>query len=354
LIKGLGPRGRGGSPDNKKPRIPGIRLPENVFRKTRTVFITNGYRNQATYFFILFKEGKVRDTVPVKTSTTLRDFLEGWKEYGLLPMFLPNPVKVPKVYWDEYKKEGRRNPYKRISLARKYELLKDSRILKLMTLSLDIDSPFEEVLPVWEELRKKLGIERGYSVFRTKSGNFRAYIYLEPTRFERTYKEVVNGEVIEKEKVYEFWLRPECKGPNGKTHLENVREFLHIVYAFFEKKGLKADRTFPNRVNHPIWVEGWEIEGKKSELIEEKTGYAGKFYDLYRKAKKLQKEEGLWTFGGINLTKKFWGHKCTFHEKFKYCKQFSTKVIHTTLLFVHLKICGNSDPSLSTKNLNPR
>jgi len=230
-------------------------------------------------------------------------------------MFLPNPVKVPKGYWEEYKKGSRKNPYTRVSLAKKYDLLKDSQILKLMTLCLDIDSQFEEVFPVWEELRKRLGIDKGYSVFRTKSKNFRAYIYLEPTVIERTYEEVVNGEVVKKKKVYQFWLRPECKGPNGKTHLENVREFLHIIYAFFEKRGLKADITFPNRVNHPIWVEGWEIDGKKSELIEEKPGYAGKFYDLYRKAKKLQREENLWTFAGINLTEKFWPDKAKKNRK---------------------------------------
>ncbi len=279
------------------------KLPSNV------VVFSENYKYQEACFFLLFREGKAFDSCVVKTLATLASYLNGWEKYEILPMFLPNPVKVPKSYWEEYKKGAGRHPRSRLNLVKKYGLLKDDAILKLKVLVIDIDSPYEKVLPVWEELKEKLGIKKGYWVVKTKSGNFRAYIFLEPTIYERTYKEVVNGEVKEKTVVYEFWLRPEGKGRNGKTHLENARELLHIIYAFFEKRGLKADRTFPNRINHPIWVEGWEIDGKKSEIKEVKEGYAGKLYDLYRKAKKLQKEENLWTFGGINLTQKFWPEK---------------------------------------------
>ncbi len=304
MRKGLAPRGRGASPDKRIPWKLKVKiLPPNI------VAFSENYKHYEACFFLLVREGKVFDSCVVKTSTTLASYLNGWKKYGILPMFLPNPVKVPRGYWEEYKKGAGRHPGSRLLLVKKYRLLKDDAILKLKVLVIDIDSPYEEVLPVWEELRKKLGIEKGYWIVKTKSGNFRAYIFLEPTIYERTYKEVVDGEVQEKTVIYEFWLRPEEKGRNGKTHLENARELLHIIYAFFEKRGLKADRTFPNRINHPVWVEGWDINGKKSEVKEAKEGYAGKLYDLYRRAKKLQKEENLWTFGSVNLTEKFWAEK---------------------------------------------
>ena len=304
MRRGLGSRGRGASPDKRVPwKLKRKVLPSNV------VVFSENYKRQETCFFLLFKEGRPYDVVPVKTLDTLKTYFEGWERYGIAPLFLPNPVKVPKEYWEKYRQVANRNPYARLKLAKEFGLLKDKAILKLKVLVLDIDSLFEEVLPVWNELKEKLGIKKGYWVVKTKSGNFRVYIFLEPTVYERTYKEVVNGEVKEKTVIYKFWLRPEGKARNGKTHLENARELLHIIYAFFEKKGLKADRTFPNRINHPIWVEGWEIDGKKSEIKEVKGGYAGRLYDLYRKAKKLQREEKLWTFGGINLTQRFWPEK---------------------------------------------
>ena len=304
-MRGLNaPGGRGGSPDKRIPwKLKEKKLPPNV------VVFSENYKRQETCFFLLFKEGRPYDVVPVKTSTTLLIYFEGWKRYGIAPLFLPNPVKVRREYWERYRQGVRRNPYARLGLAKEFGILKDEAILKLKVLVLDIDSPYEEVLPVWEELKEKLGIKKGYWLVKTKSGNFRAYLFLEPTVYERIYKEVVDGKVQEKKVVYEFWLRPEGKGRNGKTHLENARELLHIIYAFFEKRGLKADRTFPNRINHPVWVEGWDINGRKSEVKEATEGYAGKLYDLYRRAKKLQKEENLWTFGSLNLTEKFWSKK---------------------------------------------
>jgi predicted transcriptional regulator len=223
-------------------------------------------------------------------------------------MFLPNPIEIPVEFWKEYRKV--KLPHQRLELAKKYKLLTDEAILILRYLVLDIDSPFEEVLPVWNKLKEELGIER-YAIYRTKSGQFRAYIYLKPTFIEKD-KEItfiLNGEEKKKTitQTYIFYLRPHTKAKNGHTHLENARELLHIIYAFFEKHGLKADRTFPNRINHPIWVEGWSIKGKRSELVEEGLGQAIRLYDLYRRTKELQKRYGLWTFGNINLTEKFWG-----------------------------------------------
>jgi len=101
---GNAPRGRGASPDKRIPWKLGEKiLPSNV------VVFSEGYKYQEAYFFLLFSEGRIFSSCVVKTSTTLASYLDGWKKYRALPMFLPNPVKVPKSYWEEYKKgAGRR------------------------------------------------------------------------------------------------------------------------------------------------------------------------------------------------------------------------------------------------------
>jgi predicted transcriptional regulator len=268
------------------------------------VFLSFGYRKQKTYGFLLFKDGKPIDFVPVKTDYTFSLLEKGWKENGIVPMFLPNSLKISQAFWEEYRQA--KTGSARLKLVQEYKLLTDDAILNLQYLAIDVDSPFEKVLPVWEKLKEELGIKR-YAIYKTKSGNFRAYIYLKPTFIMKEKKVVVQGKKETITKTYTFYLQPHTKARNGHTHLENARELMHIIYAFFEKHGLKADRTFPNRINHPIYVEGWSIRGKSSKLVEEGKGQAIRLYDLYRKAKLLQKKYELWTFGSINLTEKFWG-----------------------------------------------
>jgi len=303
------PRGRGASPDKSKLFLPWGGLPD---RKTyppinpERLSKSKGYKQQKTYFFVLFKDGYVYDIVPVKTYTTVSRFLSAWKKRGILPLALPNPVKVPKEYWDEYRQiKGKTSRFKRIALARKFGLLKDENILNLQVITLDVDSPYKEVLPAWEELRERLGIEQGYTLVKTKRGNFRAYLYLTPTYITI---ELENGGKKET-KIRTFYPAPKGKGRNGKTHLENAQELQAILLAFFAKRGLKADLTFAGRLNHPLWVDGWEIDGRKAKVILIEEGHAGRLYDLYRRAKKLQREEELWQLGSINLTEKFWKKK---------------------------------------------
>lgn len=289
----------------------------SVKKTGKYVFWGYGYKEQETYIIqVLDKNERTIDVFPVKTVETLvkilsNGLLKRIKKGQIKVMMLPNPVELPKGYWEEYRKA--KNGYERVEIAKKYGILTDKSILILKVIALDIDSKFEEVYPVWEELRKKLGIEEGYEVFRTKSGRFRVYIYLEPTRFEVKKTEVVNGEKIEKTEIKEFWERPHTVSRNGHTHLQNVRELVAILCAYFQKKGLNADTTFVDRINHPVFLEGLEVNGKKSELMERKGGYAGKLYDLYRKVKELQSKEGLWTLRRgnreVNLTEKFWGRK---------------------------------------------
>ncbi|MGB9779209.1 MAG: hypothetical protein ACPLW8_07355, partial [Candidatus Bathyarchaeales archaeon] len=78
--------------------------------------------------------------------------------------------------------------------------------------------------------------------------------------------------------------------------------------SFFEKRGLNVDPTFVGRLNHLVWVEGREVNGKKSELYEAKEGTIP-LYTLYNAVKKLQQEEELWTFQGKNLTQIHWPKK---------------------------------------------
>jgi len=281
-------------------------LSQNVSRRTGVIHLTDGYKHQRTYLCLLYKQGQIVDIVPVKTTDTLNVYIQGWTRFGIQPMILPNPVKVPRKYWEEYRKKGYKSNFLRLKLAKYYGLLRDSAILNIETLVLDVDSPYEKVFPVWEELKKKLKIEKGYTLVKTKRGNFRVYIYIKPTYIVKKKVEVRKGKLIEKVEEKEFFLSPRGQGRNGKTHLENAQELQAILLAFFHSRGLKADYTFLGRLNHPVWVEGWEIDYKRSEIMEEKEGYAGRLYDLYRRAKHLQREEKLWELGKTNLTHRFW------------------------------------------------
>jgi hypothetical protein len=250
------------------------------------------YKEQGAYVLKGYcpKEKKIVDVRLFKTRETYHRIKKAYKEKGLYPLLVPNPVKVPKEFWEEYRRA--KNNYKRLELVKEYKLLTDESILQIRVLVIDIDSKFEDALLVWEEVRKELGIEEGYVVVRTKSGRFRAYINIRP-------REVICTNRRKKKKELKLFY-PSIK------RLKRAKELVAIILAYFEKKGLKSDVTFL-RINHPIFPEGQDYEGKKYQILEYIDGYAGRLHELYRKAKEFQKKENLWYLNDKYLPKIFWG-----------------------------------------------
>jgi len=243
-----------------------------------------GYKNQSVYIIQAYdpEKRKIVDVRFFRTQETFEKIVKSFTNKGWYPLLSPNPVKIPQGFWKSYKKAATRG--ERLELVKEYELLTDKAIFQLRVIALDIDSDFDEVLPHWEKLKEKLEITEGYVVVKTKSGRFRAYVFLEPL------------EVADKE----FYL--------SIKHLKRAREFIAIIGAYFRKAGLDFDLSF-QRVNHPLFVEGIDYNGKKYEIVEFKRGYAGKFYNLYSKVKQLQKDEELWYLGETYLPEKFWDKK---------------------------------------------
>ena len=238
-------------------------------RRERVKKLSNRYNKQYCYLIQLYDpriEAPV-GVIPVRTETTLRNVLKDLEEKGFYPLILPQPVYIPQSFWEEYRYSNSKN-----GLVKKYELLKDFSIYRFETVVIDIDSSFESVYPAWNDLRERLALKSGYQVYRTKSGRFRAYIYL----------------------------------LDGTKDLKRARELTAIIYAFFESKGLNADPTFVYRLNHPVFYEEFPLYNY--ELVEDVKGRVA-FFGLYRRVKGLQKELGLYTFNGKNLTEEFWGKR---------------------------------------------
>jgi len=245
--------------------------------RERAKKLSKRYNKQACYLVQFYdpQVGAPVGVIPVRTQPTLEGVLKDLEELGLYPLILPQPVYVPASFWEEY-----RGCKDKVELVKKYGLLRDSSIYRFETIVLDIDSSFESVYPVWNELREKMGLRSGYQVYRTKSGRFKAYIYL----------------------------------LDGTRDFKRAKELLAIIYAFFEKKGLNADGTFVHRLNHPVFYEEFPLYDY--ELIEEVKGRVA-FFGLYRRVKELQKELKLYTFKGKNLTEEFWGKKAPVKRKKK-------------------------------------
>jgi len=246
--------------------------------------LSDDYNRQFVYLLQAYDPvfDEIVGVYPFRTLESFELMLSSLKDQNLLPLVSPNPVYVPKEFWIEYRRIAYFDPEATVNLAVKYGLLKDEAIYTLNLLVIDIDSPFEKVLPVWRELQELLGLYVGYRVFKTKSGRFRAYLKLE-----------------------------------GTKDLKRAKELLAVIYAFFERKGLKPDPTFVGRLNHPVFYEDYPLY--KYELIESAEGEFP-FYDLYRKVKKLQRKLNLWSFRGKNLTEEFWGIKAPQKQSGKECR----------------------------------
>ena len=263
-----------------------------------------GYRRQYAYVIFISRKvvkeenGKKKEKwVPidariVKTLPTLNRIAEQVQEKGLRVLLHPQPVKIPTSFWEQWRKI--KNGKERIELAK--SLVKDKNIFILVCVVLDWDSPYEECEPVFLELVERLGIQ-GYEMGKTKSGNFRAVIYLEPLRIEKEGKPIAS-----------FYLSPHAQAKNGHSHIENFKELISIINAYARKLGIKADDSF-KRVNHPVWY------GKTFYTRLKKIRGETKLYELYNAVKRLQAEEGLW-----EVNKEFW------QEKYKE-KQVRGKVV---------------------------
>ena len=243
-----------------------------------------GYKELPVYLLQAYDPNAKRIVYvyPFRTLETLKNLLENLEKEKLLPLVSPNPVQVSQKAWEEYRHLAYSEPELTVKWAKKWELLKDDAIHVFNVLTIDIDSPFEKVWNVWNELKEKLSITKGYRVFKTKSGRFRSYIRLD-----------------------------------GTKDLKRAKELTAIIYAFFEKNGLKADHTFVGRLNHPVFYEDFSLYNY--ELIEDAKG-TNDFFELYRRAKRFQKEFGLYTFKGKNLTEEIWGKKPPAKREKKECR----------------------------------
>jgi len=237
--------------------------------------LSRKYNKQSCYLIQFYdpRSGAPVGVIPVRTEPTFNAVLKELEEKGLYPLILPQPVYIPQSFWEEY-----RHSENRVALVKEYGLLTDASIYRFETVVIDIDSPFESVYPAWNELKERIGLRVGYQVYKTKSGRFRAYIYL----------------------------------LDGTKDLKRAKELVAIIYAFFEKKGLNSDETFVYRLNHPVFHEEFPLYNY--ELVEE-VGGGIVFFRLYRKVKKLQKELNLYTFKGKNLTEEIWGKRAPTKKK---------------------------------------
>ena len=217
------------------------------------------YKEDYNFTIILYnsKENKPVDCRVVKTTSTLENFIKDKHgRHGLDILFHPNPVKLTGDFWERYRKA--KNGAERLALFNQFNILTDKNMLFIDTITIDIDSKFKKSIHALEELIKLLNIDRNViEIKKTKSKNLRFSFAIEP-------------------------IRPNEKNKNGKTNLENVKEFVSIINEFFKQKGFKADDSF-KRINHPVWIT------KPEELKQEATKEID-FYTLYRKAKKLKKE----------------------------------------------------------------
>jgi len=231
-----------------------------------------GYKNLG-YRVALFldEQFKVKDARIFATKDTLQKFRRRAIKQKLYILVQPNPVKITKDFWEEYRKN--RKPEERVKLIQKYGLLKDEKAF-YGELVWDLDSPYEEVEKAVRDFLRDIGVkEKPFLVQleKTASGRGRLRIPLEIS------------------------LNAQKKHGNGHTHLENIKEALSIVAVYFQQKGINVDLTFIDRPNHQIWDKvAHPKEGvyKIEKVVPTSTQI--KFYDLYNRLKKLQREKELY------------------------------------------------------------
>ncbi|MEM3290827.1 MAG: hypothetical protein QW046_04855, partial [Candidatus Micrarchaeaceae archaeon] len=216
------------------------------------------------------------DAKLVRTLPTLKEIEKEVKAKDHRLLLHPYELKIQKGFWQSWKKA--KTSKQRLELIKQYELLKDNSIRTIDKIVLDVDTPFETSAPKVLEIFKMLGINAGYEIGRTKSGNLRAFIYLDNH--------------INAQKKYK-----------GQRHIERLREAYYLLLELFRQYGLELDHTFADRINHPVWF-SFDDRFYKQEVV--KDGNV-KFFDFYNAIKRWQKENQVWTVNNVNLTKRFWG-----------------------------------------------
>lgn len=235
----------------------------------------DGYKNDFNYVLLFMKDNKPIDIRIVKTEETLKKFIKNKHlKYKLDILFHPNPVKLTREFWEQYRQS--KSGAERLKLFKEMNVLADSNMLFIDTIIVDIDTEFSKSIEVLKKLVKEIDIDIDYlHIRKTKSGNLRFAFKVSP-------------------------MRPDGLNKNGKTNLANVKEFVSIVNEFFKLYGCKADNSF-KRINHPVWItkseEVWneknteEITNVEEDIFSElkKSSYLN-FYEIYRKAKELNKK----------------------------------------------------------------
>ena len=263
-----------------------------------------GYKDLYYYVALILDENfKVRDARIFATEPTLKAIRRKARKQKRFILVSPNPVKIPREFWEEYKKAKRST--KRVRLIQKYELLKDENAF-YTELIWDLDSPYSKVEEAFTDFLRDLEVEKEPFL-----------IQLEETASYRGRLRIPIA----------ISLNAVKKARNGHTHLENIKEVLSIVAAYFQQKGINVDLTFIDRPNHQIWDK--EVNPKKGkyrirEVVPAKERI--KFYDLYRRIKKLQKEKKLYYLKRgnkeVNLTAYF-----GWREEYKKPQKTKAKVL---------------------------
>ncbi len=249
------------------------RLSEPARRK---IFYESKKKTKApAYAFLVVSDGKPVDAGLVRTYPTLRKIDSKLKAEDKRILLHPQAISIPQGFWQKWKTA--RTPEERLRLIKQHELLTDKAVRTIDKIVLDVDTLYEKAFPKLLKIFHMLGIRQGYEVGRTKSGNLRAVIYLS---FD------INAQ----------------KEFRQKQHIERLREAYYILVEIFKRHELKLDRTFADRINHPVWFSF----DNRFYRRESRAEGAVDFFTLYRAIKKWQEENEVWEVEGINLTQRFW------------------------------------------------
>lgn len=244
--------------------------------KKYIIFSSQKKTEAPVYVYIETKEdGTPVSAGLVRTKTTLMRIVRRAKARGHRILIHPYPITLEKGFWQRWKEEiwkGRGT----LILVKEEGLMKDEAIRWIDKLVLDVDTPYEEAFPKLLEIFSFLKIEEGYEIGKTKSGNLRAVVYFNRLEAQKEFRRQKN--------------------------IERLREAYFVLVELFKRSGLKLDRSFADRINHPVW---FSYDGTFYAQQVAKPGQ-NDFWKLYRKVKSWQRKEKVWNVEGVALTERFW------------------------------------------------